>query len=150
MLDGNPHAINLFRQLLEENWDKSNFRCPMHVKDYIVRILVEKLEKPDWEPKKSFAISYLEVKNPAQSLILGNTCFFARAVFPNKGGKKGMGGKYYVELGQGCYSHVLTYSYLPAVETLRDHFEYCAEMTFIALHNQGKFDSIERMLKRLF
>ena len=110
---------------------------PDHVTQYIVRILADKLDKNPWQPQPSYAEQFMMLRTPAQALELGNTCFFTRSVFPDLGRRRGISSSYYVDIGQACYHRVLTWSAVPAVQMLHDHFEWCAEMTHTAVHSQG-------------
>jgi hypothetical protein len=133
-------SLNLFRNLLKDCWERQGFNCPIYLTEYITMILATRIDQPNWQPHTTFAEQYLKIRTPIQALELGNTCFFARSVFPEMGSRRGISSEYYVELGQGCYGHVLSYNeQLPAIRTLHTNFEYCAEMTWTAVHSQGQF-----------
>ena len=132
-----PVAINGIRTILMETWEQYGFECPVYVTEYITRILADKLDKNPWQPEPSYAERYMTLRTPTEALELGNTCFFTRSVFPDLGKRRGINASYYVQLGQGCYERVLSHSTIPAVQTLNQHFEYCAEMTWTAVHSKG-------------
>jgi len=132
----NPTAHNGLRDILTESWDQHGFTCPLLVREYIVKILAEKIDQNPWQPEPSYAERYMTLRTPSQALDLGNTCFFTRSVFPDIGTRRGIRATYYTDIGQGAYDFVLSYSAIPAVRILRDHFEYCAEMTWTAVHSK--------------
>ena len=133
----NPTADQGLRSILEDCWARQGFDCPETVTAYITRILADKLDKNPWQPEPSYAERYMQLKTPTEALELGNTCFFTRSVFPELGQRRGISSSYYVSIGQGCYEHVLRYSPIEPVKILKDHFEFCAEMTWTAVHSQG-------------
>lgn len=135
---GNPTAIQGLKDILEECWHRQGFVCPPALTQYITQILADKLDKNPWQPEPSYAERYMQLKTPREALELGNTCFFTRSVFPTLGQRRGIASSYYVSIGQGCYDHVLRYSQLEPVKILKDHFEYCAEMTWTAVHAHGE------------
>ena len=136
LVDNNSHEI--FRSLLTDCWNRQGFKCPRYLTEYITQLLAARIDRPDWQPKSTYAEAYLKIRTPIQALELGNTCFFARSVFPEMGRRRGIPSEYFVELGQGCYGHVLSYNeQLPAVRQLYRAFEFVAEMTWTAVHSHG-------------
>lgn len=130
-------AIKGIRDILEETWVQSGFAVPIYVTEYIARILADKLDKNPWQPEPSYAERYMTLKSPTEALALGNTCFFTRSVFPDLGRRRGINASYYVQIGQGCYDRVLSHTTIPAIRVINQHFEYCAEMTWTAVHSKG-------------
>jgi len=130
-------AVSGIQAILTESWTRHGIDCPLYVKNYIARILAEKMDKNPWQPEPSYAEKFMTLRTPTEALELGNTCFFTRSVFPTIGERRGISSNYYVSIGQGCYEQVLKHSDIPAVRTLYDHFEYCAEITWTAVYTQG-------------
>lgn len=129
--------MEAMKSLLTETWSNHGFDCPAYVTDYIARILTANIDKNPWQPEPSYAERYMTIKTVTQALDLGDTCFFTRSVFPDLGKRRGILPSYYVQIGKGCYEHVLSYSSIPAIVTINKHFEYCAEITWTAVHSKG-------------
>lgn len=129
-------------QILCETNTRQGWSIPTYVIDYECRILAERMDKNPWQPEPSYAERYLQIKRPSEALELGNLCWFTRAVFPELGSRRGITASYYVDLGQSCYSMVLEHSRIPAVQIMRDHFEFCAEAVLTAIRYNGEFRSM--------
>lgn len=131
----NHTAINGFRDILKETFDRQGWTIPTDTLEYTVKILADKLDKNPWQPEPSYAERYLTLKGPTDALDLGNTCWFTRAVFPELMERRGLKSSYFVQMGQGCYSLVLKHTEHPAVRTLYTHFEFTAEMAYTAVRH---------------
>jgi hypothetical protein len=72
--------------------------------------------------------------------MLGDVCWFTRAVFPQLGEHRGMQASYYTNLGQNCYSRTLQYiGHDLTLELMIRHFDFLAEVTWTVIHSQGRF-----------
>ena len=131
----NHTAINGFRDILKETFDRQGWTIPTDTLEYTVKILADKLDKNPWQPEPSYAERYLTLKTATDALDLGNTCWFTRAVFPELMERRGLKSSYFVQMGQGCYSLVLKHTEHPAVRTLYTHFEFTAEMAYTAVRH---------------
>lgn len=128
--------------LIKETLDSQGWELPRPIVDYCVHILTDKLDKNPWDPQPSYAEQYMTLRTAEQARLLGDTCFFARAVFPDYMQRRGLTADYFVMLGTGCYSRVLREYDIPAIQQLNDHFEYVAEMVWTAVRAQGQFRSM--------
>lgn len=135
----NHTAINGFRDILTETCERQGWHMPLPVRDYTVKILADKLDKNPWQPEPSYAERYLTLKTPTEALELGNTCWFTRAVFPELLERRGISSKYFVDMGQGCYSLVLKHTEHPAISILNKHFEFTAEVVHTAVRSFDQF-----------
>lgn len=129
-------------KILTDTWDRQGWSVPEPATEYICRVLVNRIEQPDWQPKPSYAERWMTLQTAEQALELGDTCFFARSVFPEYLERRGISSSYFVEMGQGCYDLVLRRGRIPALNILRQHFEWLAEMTYTAVHSHGDFRSM--------
>ncbi len=135
----NRSAINGFRNILSDTLELQGWEMPSPVVSYTVNLLAEKMDKNPWQPEPSFAERYLTLRSVFDAQELGDTCFFARAVFPELGSRRGISSSYYVDMGQGCYDYVLRIHPDPAVKQMRDHFEFIAEVVWTAVRAHGGF-----------
>lgn len=135
-------AEQQFKQIVLETLDRQGWTMPTKITDYVVNILIDKIDKNPWQPMPSYAEAYLTTTNLKALVELGNTCWFTRAVFPEIGTHRGIHSDYYVELGQGCYDRVLRYNKNPTIEQMRDHFEFIAEIAHTAVWSKGCWRSM--------
>jgi len=104
--------------------------------------LYDHVNRPDWQPKPSYAEQFMTMRTVKQAMLLGNECWFARAVFPDMMKKRGVNSSYYVAMGTSCFDRVLTANNNPTVRKLRDHFEFTAEVAWTAIHAKGELRSM--------
>lgn len=135
----NKVALKGFEDILTETLEIQGWEIPNPVVGYTVNLLAAKLDKNPWQPEPSFAERYMTIKSVIDAQDLGDTCFFARAVFPELGNRRGISSSYYVDMGQGCYSYVLRVMPDPAVKQMRDHFEFLAEAVWTSVRSFGQF-----------
>ena len=138
----NTWARSGIKDLLVETYDRHGWAIPVPVIDYQTTVLTEFVNKPDWQPRPSYAEQYMTMRTTGQAQALGNVCWFTRAVFPELGTRRGINSSYYVQLGQGCYERVLSQTELPAVKVLCEHFEFLAECAYTAIRLNGEFRSM--------
>lgn len=135
--------LDQFKTLLTDTNNLHGWQIPAYVTQYQSHILAERLSQPNWRPEPSFAERYLEVRSMRQALEFANTCWFARAVFPELG-QRYTSARYYVDLGQSCYDRVIKEQQLasPTLNVMRDHFEFLAETAYTAIRHYGDFRSM--------
>lgn len=140
MFNGTAHSG--FKDIIQETLERQGWQIPETVVAYTVNILCDKLDKNPWDPQPTYAEQYMTVQTAEQARLLGDTCFFARAVFPDYMQRRGISSSYFVMLGNGCYARVLKEHDIPAIKTLNQHFEYIAEMVWTAVRSEGNFRSM--------
>lgn len=127
-----------FRKIITDCLDRQGWEWPKTVTDYVTDLLVDRIDANPWQPEPSYAEQYMRLQTAAQARSLGDTAFFARAVFPSYMERRGLGADYFVQIGQGCYDRVLKEQDVTALRFMRRDFEYIAEMTWTAVHSQGE------------
>ena len=132
----------LMRSILEQCLERQGWQLPPDVVSYCSRILEDHIARPDWQPKPSYAEQFMQIKTLTQALELGNECWFTRAVFPELMQRRGIQPSYYVDLGQSCWSRVLSETGNPTLRQITEHFEFTAEVAWTAVHSQGGFRSM--------
>lgn len=128
--------------IVTECLERQGWTMPDRVKTYCVRVLVKYIDRPDWQPQPSFAESLLTVRSVPAARELGDSCLFARSVFPSLLERRGLTSSYIVQIGQTAYDRVLDLGPEPTTQCLRDNFEFLAEMLWTAVHSQGLFRSL--------
>lgn len=132
----------MIRTVLEECCERQGWVMPIDVIDYCAHVLYDHVNRPDWQPKPSYAEQFMTMRTVKQAMLLGNECWFARAVFPDMMKKRGVNSSYYVAMGTSCFDRVLTANNNPTVRKLRDHFEFTAEVAWTAIHAKGELRSM--------
>lgn len=132
-----------FQDLLTDTNNLHGWQIPRHVTLYQSSILAQRLAQPNWRPEPSFAERYFTVRSSSEALEFANTCWFARAVFPELG-QRHINASYYVDLGQTCYDRVIQAQQCPSptINAMRDHFEFLAEACWTAIRHYGDFRSM--------
>jgi hypothetical protein len=114
---------NAFYDIVRETQDTHGYELPVHLESYVVMLLANYVERPNFLPSNSFAESYLNLNKRMDAKTLGDTCLFVSGVFPNYGKKNGLGKDYYVNIGQGSYGSM----YGQLFEELSVHFNFLSE-----------------------
>lgn len=135
-------AVTEFKQILTDTNELHGWTIPKYVVEYESRILAERLDKPNWQPKDSYAEQYMRVRTTRDALHLANVCFFTRTVFPELLERRGIKDTYFVSMGQSCYDRVFKDCASLTIQIMRDHFEFLAETAHTAIRYHGKFRSM--------
>lgn len=138
----NQQICQQFQTLMQQTLDTQGWHMPTSVLLYTTAVLARHVDRPDWQPTPSYAECWMKVRTASEAQALGDVCWFTRAVFPELGQRRGINSSYYVLLGEGCYDRVLRTVPDPAVQHMRDHFEFIAEMALTVIRSQGGFRSM--------
>jgi len=130
------------RSMWDECCERQGWCIPIDVVSYCVQVLEQHVDRPDWQPKPSYAEQFMQIRTTRQAIDLGNECWFTRAVFPELMSSRGIASSYYVDMGTACFDRVLSATQHPTVRRLRDHFEFTAEVAWTAVHSKNGFRSM--------
>ena len=129
-----------FTTLMTDTLDRQGWHIPQKLQQHMVEVLVNKIDQNPWQPEPSYAEQYMTATSISAIMALGDTCWFTRAVFPDIGSRRGISASYYTDLGQGCYTRVLSkVGPHQGLQQLRDHFDFLAEVAWTVIHSQGEF-----------
>jgi len=94
----------VFYDLVQETQSATGYELPVDIESYIVMLLADKLDKPNFLPEETFAQSYLKLKTPYRYTAkeLGDCCLFVTSVFP----EYGISVRYYSDIGKSSYTLV--------------------------------------------
>ena len=125
--------ITVFYDLVKETQSTTGFELPIEVEAYVVMLLADKLDKPNFLPHDSFAQSLHRLKRPYRLTAkeLGDTCLFVTSVFPSYGARYGLDKHYYSNIGKTSYSLAKTSLNGQLFEVLETKFEWVRD--FISL-----------------
>jgi hypothetical protein len=116
---------NAFYEVVRETKEIHGYELPVELESYIVFLLAEHIDKPDFAPETTFAQAYLKLERPytQNAKQLGDTCLFVTGVFPTYGARKGLDITYYANIGKSSYSMASEYLNIDLFENLSTHFD---------------------------
>ena len=119
-----------FYDLVKDTQSTTGYELPGEVEAYVVMLLADKLDKPNFLPEKTFAEAYLSLKQPYRlsAKELGDTCLFVTGVFPDYG----MSIDYYSNIGKSSYNLATTNLDIEIFELLSLKFDFVREFINIA------------------
>jgi len=98
--------VDAFLSVVKETKEQTGYELPETVETYVVMLLANNIEKTSFLPEKTFAETYLNLKNYRDAKSLGDTCLFVSGVFPEYGSRYGITKQYYVSIGSSSYETV--------------------------------------------
>ena len=119
-----------FYDLVKDTQSTTGYELPVEVEAYVVMLLADKLDKPNFLPEKTFAEAYLSLKQPYRlsAKELGDTFLFVTGVFPDYG----MSIDYYSNIGKSSYNLATTNLDIEIFELLSLKFDFVREFINIA------------------
>ena len=109
-----------FYGLVKETQETSGYTLPVELESYVVMLLADKVDKPNFLPETSFAESYLELRNSRDAKSLGDNCLFVTGVFPTYG----IDINYYIGIGQSSYNRISYGMNKELFDSLSIHFRF--------------------------
>ena len=136
-----------FYDLVKETQDRSGFELPEQIEAYVVMLLANFVDRPNFLPSQSFAEAYLKLQRPADisAKELGDTCLFVTGVFPTYGTNRGMNRKYYQTIGIGSYEMVAEVMHRDLFINLATHFEFISDFIELTVRNKNLGTLIPRV-----
>lgn len=134
-----------FYDVVKETQATTGYDLPEHMEAYVVMLLAEFLDRPDFLPEKTFAESYLKLQSPGgiSAKQLGDTCLFVTGVFPRYGRKYGISRTYYQSIGSSSYEEVAQVLNTDLFTELSLHFNFLSD--FIELTCHSSYSSSNRL-----
>ena len=102
-----------------------DYRLPTtwpEIESYVVMLLADKIDKPNFLPEQTFAEELLALKQPYRLTAkeLGDTCLFVTGVFP----EYGISIEYYSNIGKSSYSIATTNLHTELFDSLSTNFDF--------------------------
>jgi hypothetical protein len=118
--------INAFHGVVKETQATTGLELPENLEAYIVMLLANNMDKPDFLPERSFAEAYLKLRRPANynAKELGDACLFVSGAFPTYGQKYGLSKDYYQNIGISSYEMVAEVMNFELFTQLSLHFMF--------------------------
>lgn len=119
-----------FYDVVREAQITTGFDLPVEIEAYVVMLLADKIDKPNFLPETSFAEEFLKLKTPYRYTAkeLGDTCLFITSVFP----EYGIGVRYYSDIGISSYTLVQQGLNAELFKTLADRFDFLRDFITIS------------------
>jgi hypothetical protein len=127
---------NAFYEVVRETKETHGYELPVELESYVVFLLANYIDRPDFLPEKSFAEAYLVLERPYKHSAkeLGDTCLFVTGVFPTYGTRNGLNIKYYSNIGKSSYSMASEYLNIDLFENLSTHFDVLRDFIDISVN----------------
>lgn len=132
----NDAYVNAFLSVVEETKHQTGYELPETIETYVVMLLANNVEQVNFLPEKTFAETYLNLKNHRDAKTLGDICLFVSGVFPEYGSRYGINKQYYVSIGSSSYDTVSKTLYPELFSVLSTHFEFISEFIEISVSHQ--------------
>ena len=131
----NDAYVAAFREVVQSTRDRTGYTLPEEIEAYVVMLLADHMEKPDFLPERSFAESYLKLENSSRysPKELGDTCLFVTGVFPHYGRKYGLDRTYYSSIGISSYAQVAETLHFDLFSRLSTRFEAISEFIEVSV-----------------
>ena len=131
---------NAFYEVVRETKELHGYELPVELESYVVYLLAEHIDRPDFTPQSTFAEAYLKLERPytQNAKLLGDTCLFVTGVFPSYGARKGLDVTYYVNIGKSSYSMASEYLNTDLFENLSTHFDILRDFIDISINNHKR------------
>lgn len=129
--------FDAFYGVVKESQEKTGYDLPENIECYVVMLLANYIDKPDFLPEESFAQSYLKLKSPYNydAKELGDTCLFVTGVFPAFGKKIGLDRKYYQNIGISSYDMISESLNGQLFSQLSAHFVFLSDFIELTIHS---------------
>lgn len=125
--------VDAFRGVVKETSYTEGYELPEPIEAYVVMLLAQNMDRPDFLPKHSFAEAYLKLRRPADlsAKELGDACLFVSGVFPHYGTRKGINRRYYQDIGISSYDMVAETMNGELFKQLSIHFDFVSDFISI-------------------
>jgi len=133
--------VNAFRTVVKQTQTDTGLELPDSLECYIVMLLANNMDRPDFFPEKSIAEAFLYLENTAQfnAKQLGDTCLFISGVFPNYKSRYGISREYYNQIGASSYDIASRYINPDLFSLLASQFSFVAEFIEITTNPEVQY-----------
>jgi hypothetical protein len=122
------HYVQAFHGMVRDTRQDFGYELPVEVEHYVVLLLADHVDRPHWQPKPSFAETYLQLNNSREAKQLGDACLFMCGVFPEHGQRHGLNIAYYANMGKSSYHRASRDLRKDLFEQLADNFMIVSQM----------------------
>ena len=121
-----------FYDIVKEASETTGYQLPLEIEAYVVMLLADKIDKPNFLPETSFAESLLALKQPYRlsAKELGDTCLFVTGVFP----EYGISVDYYSNIGKSSYTLIQQGMNIELFSSLATRFDFIREFINLTIN----------------
>lgn len=125
---------NAFYELVRDTQEVMGYELPIDLEAYVVMLLGNYIDRPNFLPTSSFAESLLSLNysQKTQAKELGDVCLFVSGVFPEYGMKK----RYYSTIGKSSYAILHGEVFIK----LTAHFDFLTEFIDVSINDKRTKD----------
>ena len=129
--------VDAFRGVVKETSYTEGYELPEPIEAYVVLLLANNMDRPDFLPEHSFAEAYLKLRRPADysAKELGDACLFVSGVFPRYGARHGINRSYYQDIGITSYDMVAQTLNGELFKQLSVHFYFLSDFIREVTHS---------------
>ena len=120
--------ISAFQNLINQTKEVYGYELPFPLEQYVVTLLANHVDRPNWMPEDSFIETYARIKNSRDAKQLGDECLFLCGVFPDYGRRKGLDIEYYGSIGSTSYIRASQALNMMLFESLSIHFRFLSHV----------------------
>lgn len=126
--------ITAFFDVVKDTQHKTGYDLPVEVEHYIVCLLANFIERPDFLPENTFAESYLKLQSANSAKELADCCLFVTGVFPSYGNNRGIHKSYYTNIGKTSYNLCSKNLNGELFNTLSIHFDFLQDFINLSVN----------------
>ena len=116
-----------FFDIVKEASETTGYQLPLEIESYVVMLLADKIDNPNFLPKTTFAQELFEIQNHRlKGKELGDTALFLSGVFPEYCENK-VSVSYFVEIGSTSYTMCSKHLHSDLFEALSGNFNFIRE-----------------------
>lgn len=121
--------VDAFRGVVKETQTETGYELPEYLEAYIVMLLANYMERPDFLPEHSFAMAYLKLQNRSSynAKELGDACLIVSGAFRTYGHRKGLSVGYFQDIGRSSYDLVAGSLNQSLFSSLSQHFIFLSD-----------------------
>jgi hypothetical protein len=121
-----------FYDIVKEASETTGYQLPLEIEAYVVMLLADKIDKPNFLPETTFAESLLALKQPYRlsAKELGDTCLFVTGVFP----EYGISVDYYSNIGKSSYTLIQQGMNIELFSSLATRFDFIREFINLTIN----------------
>lgn len=136
--------IDAFRGVVKETQNTIGYELPEYLEAYIVLLLANYMERPDFLPEHGFANAYLMLSNRSKynAKDLGDACLIVTGAFKTYGSRKGLERSYFQNIGISSYEIVAGTMNYSLFDSLSKHFVFLSDFIDCVVSPQAQYKGI--------
>ena len=136
--------VDAFRGVVKETQNTTGYELPEHLEAYIVMLLANYVERPDFLPEHGFANAYLilEKRSKYNAKELGDACLIVTGAFRTYGQRHGIDKSYYQNIGISSYEIVANNLNYSLFDTLSKHFVFLSDFIYCVVSPKVQYKGL--------